>query len=160
MNTALGGPVGWLLILLSICVLTVTFERIRFWMLWWQRRKSRQHQWKQLVHLGGAGPQDWMDEQDQEMRFAESFLEASTTIAPLLGLIGTVIGLSRLLSAMGPQLLLPPGGTFSGFGDLLISTAMGLVVSLVAMVTLHLNHGLRQWQQSIWRRDLHRRVTL
>lgn len=159
MNTALGGPAGWLLILLSICVLTVTFERIRFWMLWWQRRRSRQQQWKQLVHLGGDRPREWMEEQDREMRFAELFLEATTLIAPLLGLIGTVFGLIRLLSSMGPQLLLPPGGTFSGFGDVLISTAMGLVVSLIAMVTLHLNHGLRQWQQSIWRRDLHRHVT-
>ncbi|MEB3301883.1 MAG: MotA/TolQ/ExbB proton channel family protein [Cyanobacteriota bacterium] len=100
-----------------------------------------------------------MEEQDQEMRFAELFLEATTLIAPLLGLIGTVFGLIRLLSSMGPQLLLPPGGSFSGFGDVLISTALGLVVSLIAMVTLHLNHGLRQWQQSLWRRDLHRHVT-
>lgn len=155
-NFALGGPAGWLLILLSIAVLTATFERIRFWLIWWQRRKSRQHQWQELVRLGGSNPHDWMEERDLDMRFGQSFLEAATLIAPLLGLIGTVLGLSRLLSSMGPQLVLPPGGKLSGFGDVLLSTAMGLVVSLLALVTLYLNNTLRQWQQTSWRRDLQR----
>lgn len=159
-NTALGGPTGWLLILLSIAVLTVTFERIRFWLIWWRRRKSRQLQWQELVQLGGNNPLEWMDDRDMEMRFAQSFLEAVTLIAPLLGLIGTVLGLSRLLSAMGPQLVLPPGSNIGAFGDVLISTALGLMVSLLAMVTLHLNNGFRQWQQAIWRRDLHRQVPI
>lgn len=156
MNTALGGPTGWLLILLSISVLTVSFERIRFWLIWWQRRKLHQHQWQETIRLGGNSPLVWMDDRELEMRFAQSFLEATMVIAPLIGLIGTVIGLSRLLAAMGPQLVLPPGSDLRGFGDVLISTAMGLVVSLIATVTLHINNALRQWQLSIWHRDLHR----
>jgi len=155
-NTALGGPAGWSLLLLSISVLTVSFERIRFWLLWWRRRTSHQQQWKEMVRLGGNRPTAWMEDRDLEMRFGQAFLEASMVIAPLIGLIGTVLALSRLLSAMGPQLVLPPGNTFSGFGDVLISTAMGLVVSLMATVTLHANRALTQWQHSIWRRDLHR----
>jgi len=88
-----------------------------------------------------------------EMRFAQPFLEAAIVIGPLLGLIGTVFGLSRLLTTMGPQLLLPAGGDVHGFGDLLLCTAMGLVVSLVATVTWHINNGLRQWQLALWQRD-------
>lgn len=156
MNPALGGPTGWLLILLSIAVLTVSFERMRFWVLWWRRRKSQQLQWNEMLRLGGENALAWMAERDLEMGFAQPFLEASSVIAPLLGLIGTVFGLSRLLSAMGPQLILPAGSNFSGFGDVLTSTAMGLVVSLMATVTLHINQGLRQWQRSLWERDLHR----
>ncbi len=96
----------------------------------------------------------WIDDRDLEMRFGQSFLEAAIVIAPLLGLIGTVIGLSQLLASMGPQLLLPENGGFRGFGDILLSTAMGLVVSLVATVIWHLNNGLRQWQLARWHRDL------
>ena len=156
-NSPLGGPAGWLLLLLSISVLTVSFERIRFWVLWWKRRRVLQEQWQEVARLGGHGALAWMDERDLEMGFAQSFLEAAILIAPLLGLIGTVFGLSRLLSAMGPQLLLPPGSGLSGFGETLLCAGSGLVVSLMATVTLHINNGLRQWQLSLWRRDLQRR---
>lgn len=152
-KSALSGPAGWLLILLSIGVLTVSFERLRFWAIWWRRRSSLQHQWREVRRLGDRGAEVWLEERDMEMRFAQPFLEAAIVIAPLLGLIGTVFGLSRLLSAMGPQLLLPAGRDFHGFGDILLSTAMGLVVSLVATVTWHINNGLRQWQLALWQRD-------
>jgi biopolymer transport protein ExbB len=159
-KTALGGPIGWLLILLSIAVLTVAFERLRFWFLWWKRRVQVRNQWMVSLRNGGNGPLIWMEERDLEMRFAQPFLEASTVIAPLMGLIGTVLGLSRLLSAMGPEMILPPAHHLGGFGDVLISTAIGLCISLLATVTLHFNNGLRQWQLSRWQRDLNRQSAL
>ena len=155
-KTALAGPVGWLLIILSISVLTVTFERLRFWFLWWKRRTLIRNQWLESLRQGGASSLRWMEERDLEMRFAQPFLEAASVIAPLTGLIGTVFGLSRLLSAMGPELILPPGSHLGGFGEVLLSTALGLCISLLATVTLHLNNGLRQWQLSRWQRDLNR----
>lgn len=158
MKAALGGPIGWLLILLSVSVLTITFERLRFWLLWWKHRAAHRHQWMELLRQGGNSPVIWMEERDLEMRFAQPFLEASSVIAPLTGLIGTVLGLSRLLTAMGPGMVLPPGSRFGGFGDVLYSTAMGLSISLLATVMLHLNSGLRQWQMSRWQRDIHRQT--
>jgi len=145
-----------MLILLSFSVLTISFERIRFWALWWKRRGVLRQQWGEALRQGERLATAWIDERDLEMRFAQSFLEAAIVIAPLLGLIGTVLGLSHLLSSMGPHLLLPEGGDFHGFGDILLSTAMGLVVSLAATVTWHLNNGLRQWQVALWQRDLRR----
>ena len=156
MKTALAGPVGWFLIILSIAVLTVTFERLRFWFLWWKRRTLIRSQWLESLSRGGTSPLCWMEERDHEMRFAQPFLEAASVIAPLTGLIGTVFGLSRLLSAMGPELILPPGSHLGGFGEVLVSTAMGLCISLLATVMFHLNNGLRQWQLSIWQRDMKR----
>jgi biopolymer transport protein ExbB len=153
-KTALAGPVGWLLIFLSISVLTVTFERLRFWFLWWKRRSLIRNQWLDCLGRGGATPLCWMEERDLEMRFAQPFLEAVSVIAPLTGLIGTVLGLSHLLSAMGPDLILPPGRHLGGFGEVLVSTALGLCISLLATVMFHLNNGLRQWQRSRWQRDL------
>jgi biopolymer transport protein ExbB len=158
-KTALGGPIGWLLILFSVSVLTLTFERLRFWWLWWNHRALHRQQWLEVCRQGGNRPLAWMEERDLEMRFTQPFLEAASVVAPLTGLIGTVLGLSRLLSAMGPSMVLPPGRPFGGFGDVLLSTAMGLSISLVATVMLHLNNGLRQWQLSRWERDLHRRFS-
>jgi len=155
-KTALGGPIGWLLILLSISVLTITFERLRFWVLWWKRRAHYRNQWLESLRHGGTSPLRWMEERDLEMGFAQPFLEASSVIAPLTGLIGTVLGLSRLLSAMGPEMILPPGSDLGGFGEVLVSTALGLCISLLATLTLHVNNGLRQWQLSRWQRDLNR----
>lgn len=157
-TTALSGPAGWMLILLSIGVLTVSFERLRFWAVWWKRRRSLRQQWLEVLRLGEPGARAWMDDRDMEMRFAQAFLEASMVVAPLLGLIGTVLGLSRLLSAMGPRLLLPEGGGVHGFGEILFATAMGLAVSLLATVTWHLNNTFRQWQLALWQRDLHQRA--
>ncbi|MFN9629926.1 MAG: MotA/TolQ/ExbB proton channel family protein [Cyanobacteriota bacterium] len=154
--SALGGPTGWLLLLLSIAVLTISFERLRFWALWWKRRQVMRQQWTEALRLGGGSPLAWMEDHDLDLRFAQTFLEAAAVIAPLIGLIGTVFGVSRLLSAMGPQLLLPPGGSVQGFGEALLSTGLGLLVSLLATVTWQVNNGLRQWQLSLWRRDLRR----
>lgn len=155
-NSALGGPAGWVLLLLSIAVLTLSLERIRFWALWWKRSRALQRQWQEVLQLGGGRVLAWMEDQDMQMRFGQSFLEAAIVIAPLLGLLGTVLGLSRLLSAMGPQLVLPPGMGLRGFGELLLCTASGLAVSLLATVTWHGNNALRQWQRSLWQRDVHR----
>lgn len=101
----------------------------------------------------------WIEDRDLEMRFGEPFLESMTVIAPLVGLIGTVLALRRLLLLLGPQLILPSKGDQMGLGDMLTSTAIGLLVSLLAMVTLRLNMALRQWQLSIWRRDLHQQTS-
>ncbi|MFN9646263.1 MAG: MotA/TolQ/ExbB proton channel family protein [Cyanobacteriota bacterium] len=137
-----------------MAVLTVTFERLRFWVLWWRGRVRLQRQWRETMDLGEKQARIWIDDRSREMGFAQPFLEAAIVIAPLLGLIGTVFGLSQLLSAMGPQLLVPAGQDLPGFGDMLLSTGLGLVVSLLATVTWHLNNGLRQWQIGLWTRDL------
>ncbi len=139
-----------------MAVLTVSFERLRFWILWWRRRGSLQRQWREAMDLGEREARIWINDRDRDMGFAQPFLEAAIVIAPLLGLIGTVFGLSHLLSSMGPQLLLPTGQDLPGFGDILLCTGLGLVVSLLATVTWHINNGLRQWQVGLWTRDLQR----
>lgn len=153
---ALGGPFGWMLIGLSISVLAVSIERTRFWFLWRRRRTVRQRQWQELLPEGRDAIQAWIDDRDLEMRFAQSFLELATVVAPLLGLIGTVVGLSRILAAMGPDLVVPAGGNFNRFAEALLDTALGLTISLGATITLQLNGVLRRSQLASWQRDLRR----
>jgi biopolymer transport protein ExbB len=147
---------GLLLLLLSIAVVTVSLDRGRWWLQWWRRRAQRRRHWRELRSLSGPIArqiEDW----DQAMRFGEPLLQAAAVLAPLLGLTGTVLGLIRVLAALGPDLTLPVGTTLQGYGQVLISTALGLVVSLVASASLFANQGLRSWQIGRLQRAVRRR---
>ena len=144
---AIHGPVALLLLLLSIAVVTVALDRCRYWWNWWRSRVSRRQQWERLLAEQGAPSaarrlEDW----DLEMRFGEPLLQAAVVLAPLLGLVGTVLGLMQVLSSLGPQLLLPAGANLAGFGQVLLSTALGLIISLIASTSLVANQWLRRSQ--------------
>jgi biopolymer transport protein ExbB len=51
-----------------------------------------------------------------------------------------------VLAQLGPQLLLPANANLQGYGKVLLATALGLVLALVAGAGLYLNQGLRRWQ--------------
>ncbi len=143
----INGPVALLLLLLSIAVVTVALDRGRYWWQWWRTRASRRQQWERLLAEQGAPAagrklEDW----DLEMRFGEPLLQAAVVLAPLLGLVGTVLGLMQVLASLGPQLLLPAGANLAGFGQVLLSTAIGLIVSLIASTSLVANQWLRRSQ--------------
>ena len=143
----INGPVAVLLLLVSIAVVTVALDRGRYWWNWWRTRISRRQQWERLLAEQGAPAagrqlEDW----DLEMRFGEPLLQAAVVLAPLLGLVGTVLGLIQVLSSLGPQLLLPAGANLAGFGQVLLSTALGLIISLIASTSLVANQWLRRSQ--------------
>ena len=131
------------LLVLSMAVLTVSFERARWWFRWWQRRRirsrrpSRGH--PQLLARRLAA---WK----WQMRHGEALLQAAIVLAPLLGLTGTVLALMQVLASLGPDLTLPAGASLQGYGRVLMSTLVGLLVSLLASAVLLLNQGLSRWQ--------------
>jgi biopolymer transport protein ExbB len=86
------------------------------------------------------------------MRFGEPLLQAATVLAPLLGLCGTVLALMRVLAGLGSDLTLPAGASLHGYGQVLMSTLVGLAVSLTASTSLFANQGLRRWQLGQLRR--------
>jgi biopolymer transport protein ExbB len=129
----INGPVALLLLLLSIAVVTVALDRGRYWWQWWRSRASRRQQWERLLAEQGASAAGRkLEDLDLEMRFGEPLLQAAVVLAPLLGLVGTVLGLMQVLASLGPQLLL--------------STAIGLIVSLIASTSLVANQWLRRSQ--------------
>jgi len=152
------GPIAILLLLLSIAVLTVCFDRGRVWIQWWRRRQARRQLWRRLLEAGPTQARHQLEDWDLAIRSGESLLQAAALIAPLLGLIGTVIGLMRVLSSLGPQLVLPAGASLQGYGQVLLSTALGLIISLVATSGLCLNQGLRHWQIDRLARQLARQL--
>ena len=137
------GPIALLLLLLSIAVLTVLIDRCRFWSQWWRRRIIRGEAWRSQLRADPSTAAWQLEDWNREMAFGESLLQAAILLGPLLGLIGTVLGLMDVLSQLGPQLLLPANANLQGYGKVLLATALGLILALVASASLALNQGLQ-----------------
>ncbi len=152
------GPISLLLLLLSIAVVTVSFDRARYWLQWWRQRRLRLNRWEQTAAAGPDAIENQLLEWNSQMAFGEPLLQAAGVIGPLLGLIGTVIGLMRVLASLGPQLVLPAGANLTNYGQVLLSTALGLTISLIATSSLFANQGIRHWQVEVWRRRLRLRA--
>ena len=154
--SVLPGPVAVLLLLFSIAVLTVWLDRIRWWTRWWRGRGARLRQWQQDLEGSEQALIERLEDWELAMAFGEPLLGAAALLAPLLGLVGTVFALMGVLARLGPDLTLPAGTNLQGYGQVLLSTALGLLISLVAGAGLELNRGLRQWQlgrlERQWRR--------
>ncbi len=60
-------------------------------------------------------------------------LDTVVTAAPLLGLLGTIIGMVQSFKLFGASGLVDPGGVTGGVAEALIATALGLCVAVVAL---------------------------
>ncbi|MGH2414890.1 MAG: MotA/TolQ/ExbB proton channel family protein [Microcystaceae cyanobacterium] len=88
------------------------------------------------------------------MRRGDKVLEAVIALAPLLGLLGTVLGLIRSLkdiqiSDLGTQ---STAGVTLGISESLISTATGLIVAITSLAFYRLFQGLWFNQVRVFRK--------
>jgi biopolymer transport protein ExbB len=60
-------------------------------------------------------------------------LETIVTAAPLLGLLGTIVGMMHSFKLIGGDGLVNPSGVTGGVAQALIATAIGLVIALLAL---------------------------
>ncbi|TCF96942.1 biopolymer transporter ExbB [Paraburkholderia strydomiana] len=60
-------------------------------------------------------------------------LETIVTAAPLLGLLGTIVGMMHSFQLFGASGLVNPGGVTGGVAQSLVATAVGLVVALFSL---------------------------
>ena len=67
-----------------------------------------------------------------------SALETIVTLAPFLGLLGTVSGMIRAFGLMGAKELEAPVAITGGISEALIATAFGLTIAIVTLVPLNL----------------------
>ncbi|MEO0824793.1 MAG: MotA/TolQ/ExbB proton channel family protein [Cyanobacteria bacterium J06635_15] len=89
------------------------------------------------------------------MRRGDKVLEAVIALSPLLGLLGTVVG---LINALGSIRLSDLGGdataeTALGIGQALISTATGLVIAIVSLAFYRLFQGFVFGQAKVLRQS-------
>ena len=67
-----------------------------------------------------------------------SALETIVTLAPFLGLLGTVTGMIRAFGLIGAKELEAPVAITGGISEALIATAFGLMIALFTLVPLNL----------------------
>lgn len=60
-------------------------------------------------------------------------LETIITVAPLLGLLGTIVGMMNSFKLIGDDTLINPTGVTAGVAESLIATACGLVIAISAL---------------------------
>jgi biopolymer transport protein ExbB len=60
-------------------------------------------------------------------------LETTVTAAPLLGLLGTIIGMMNAFKLISGNNLVDPAGVTGGVAQALIATALGLLIALIAL---------------------------
>lgn len=89
------------------------------------------------------------------MRQGEKILEAVIALAPLLGLLGTVLGLIRSLRniRLGDLSNSSAAGVTLGIGEALIATAAGLIVAIFSLIFYRLFQSFVVNQIKIFRRS-------
>ena len=93
------------------------------------------------------------DEELAAMRRGEKILEAVIAISPLLGLLGTVLGLIRSLGSirLGDLGTTSTEGVTLGISDALTSTAAGLIIAILSLAFYRLFQGLVLGQVKVFR---------
>jgi biopolymer transport protein ExbB len=88
------------------------------------------------------------------MRRGDKLLEAVIALAPLLGLLGTVLGLINSLQNINPGDLgtKSTAGVTLGISEALISTATGMIVAIVSLAFYRIFQGLWYNQVRIFRK--------
>jgi biopolymer transport protein ExbB len=94
------------------------------------------------------------DDELASMRKGDKLLEGVIALAPMLGLLGTVLGLIGSLSSirLGDLGTSSTAGVTVGIGEALISTAVGLVVAIFTLVFYRLFQSLLFNQMKVFRK--------
>ncbi|HUO57309.1 MAG TPA: MotA/TolQ/ExbB proton channel family protein [bacterium] len=90
-----------------------------------------------LKHRGNSLSNAFLQAANRELsRFSRGLpvLDTVITLAPLLGLLGTVTGLIHSFGLLGDQELQAPTALTGGIAQALIATAFGLVIAVTALI--------------------------
>lgn len=156
-----GGPLMWPLLLCSIVALAVILERMWFWhVINLKRDESRAEEiFTEIEKNGSARPvpakgvlTQLLDvglnaglgergkamevitlETLARMRRGMSILDTIITAAPMLGIMGTVLGIISSFDMLGAAGVSEPKAVIAGIAQALLTTATGLGIAVVAI---------------------------
>ncbi|MCI4661012.1 MAG: MotA/TolQ/ExbB proton channel family protein [Neomegalonema sp.] len=137
-----GGPIIWLIGTLAVFALTLTLWKLwRFWVqgVWQGMPEAR------MLQASEAAPMSARREEAErvaklelaQMRLGLRGLELIVTTAPLLGLLGTVLGMIeafQVLQDAGARA--DPSDLAGGIWEALLTTAAGMAVAIPAGLAL------------------------
>jgi biopolymer transport protein ExbB len=83
--------------------------------------------------LREASAQSIASQIERDMGRGLWLLETIVTAAPLLGLLGTIVGMMKSFQLFGGNGLVDPGGVTGGVAQSLVATAIGLIVAVFAL---------------------------
>jgi biopolymer transport protein ExbB len=90
---------------------------------------------------------------NQELKrfnYGLSILDTIITLAPLLGLLGTVTGMIHAFGLLGGKELDAPAAITGGIAEALIATAFGLAIAIIALIPFnYLNSRLEEARHEI-----------
>jgi biopolymer transport protein ExbB len=72
-------------------------------------------------------------------------LETIITSAPLLGLLGTIFGMSFAFKVMGKDVAISANGISTGVAESLIATAFGLVIAVISLIAFNYFHKTQNY---------------
>ena len=160
-----GGFVMWPLLFMSVFTIALSFERLVFWLRVNSSAKLRFGKFMSALHVGsstrvrdiaakdnspygeladrlaqGDGYADSISVEllEYQRPLIERYILVFSTIvtaAPMLGILGTVLGIIRSFELLGAQeTITDPREISAGIAEALLTTAFGLVVALIALV--------------------------
>lgn len=134
-----GGSITWILVAMNVLGLSLIFWRI----LTFRSFKKRIDQEAKTVALDMAKEyktssllshlelvKDATARRVHELEFGMNTIKVIATTAPLLGLLGTVIGIYEAFQVISAKGLSDPGQFASGISYALITTIVGLIVAI------------------------------
>ncbi|HHO75341.1 MAG TPA: MotA/TolQ/ExbB proton channel family protein [Deltaproteobacteria bacterium] len=146
---AKSGIVGYVLAGISVITLAVFLERAVI--LHWERSRLKKgrgimEKIAEMIRINAGTPPASLGElitfkiedKIEQLSSSITFLRLASTISPLLGLLGTVIGMIKAfkqVSEMGG--MVKPAVLASGIWVALLTTAEGLIVAIAAFLMYH-----------------------
>ena len=132
-----GGPIMYILVVLNIVGLAIIFAKL---VIFNRELKSLEHTSDRLAHKilqSGKDKSSFIEVAKQELNIYIHDIERGlntikiiASISPLLGLLGTVIGVLLAFKVMSETGLSNPASFASGISMALITTAGGMVVAI------------------------------
>ena len=121
-----GGPVMWPILILSIVGVAIIFDRIFAFIAFFRSRDRH------------PDPQATLN----RLQRGFGLLSTIITAEPMLGILGTVTGIIKTFSSFKLSEAASPLAATAGIGEALITTAAGLIVTLILVFPYNFLLGL------------------